>query len=146
MRINSPRAIVKTMGIILVAYDGSELAKKALNKAVELLKKGDDLILAHVIPTTILAEFADIPPEVTTAKGQRLMNDALSMLKEKGVHATGLVREGDIADTILKIGVELQVDLIILGEKGVSKVDRFALGSVAEKVVKYARRPVLIVK
>ena len=146
MRLNSPRAIVKAMGIILVAYDGSELARKALNKAVELLKKGDDLILAHVIPTTMLAEFVDIPPEVTTAKAQGLMNEALSMLKEKGVQATGLVREGDIADTIIKIGSELQVDIIVLGEKGVSKVDRFALGSVADKVVKYARRPVLIVK
>jgi nucleotide-binding universal stress UspA family protein len=134
------------MGIILVAYDGSELAKKALHKAVDLLKPGDELILAHVIPTTMIAEFVDIPPEVTTVKAHRLMNDALSMLKEKGVQATGLVREGDIADTILKIGAELEVDIIVLGEKGVSKVDRFALGSVADKVVKYARRPVLVVK
>jgi len=134
------------MGVILVAYDGSELAKKALQKATELLKKGDELILAHVIPTTMIAEFVDIPPEVTTLKAQRMMNDALAILKEKGVQATGLVREGDIADTILKIGAELEVSIIILGEKGVSKVDRFALGSVAEKVVKYARRPVLIVK
>jgi nucleotide-binding universal stress UspA family protein len=135
-----------SMGIILVAYDGSELAKKALNKAVELLKPGDDLILAHVIPTTMIAEFIDIPPEVTTVKAHRLMNDALAMLKERKVQATGLVREGDIADTILKIGMELNVDIIVMGEKGTSKVDRFALGSVADKVVKYARRPVLIVK
>ena len=134
------------MGIILVAYDGSELAKKALHKAVELLKPGDELFLAHVIPTAMIAQFVDIPPEVTTLKAQRIMNDALAMLKEKGVHATGLVREGDIADTILKIGAELEVDLILLGEKGMSKVDRFALGSVADRVVKYARRPVMIIK
>ena len=134
------------MGINLVAYDGSELARKALNKAVELLKPGDELILAHVIPTSMIAEFVDIPPEVTTLKAQRLMNEALTMLKEKGVQVTGLVREGDIADTILKIGAELEVALIVLGEKGVSKIDRFALGSVADKVVKYARRPVLVVK
>jgi len=134
------------MGIILVAYDGSDLAKKALHKAVELLKPGDELFLAHVIPTAMIAQFVDIPPEVTTLKAQRIMNDALAMLKEKGVHATGLVREGDIADTILKIGAELEVDLILLGEKGMSKVDRFALGSVADRVVKYARRPVMIIK
>lgn len=134
------------MGIILVAYDGSELAKKALEKAARLLKEGDELVLVHVIPVNILAEFAEMAPDVTKAKAQGMMNEALAGLRTKGKGATGMVREGDIAEEILKIGNDLQVDLIVLGEKGVSKVGRFALGSVADKVMRYARRPVLLVK
>jgi len=134
------------MGIILVAYDGSDLAKKALKKADRIVRKEDELILVHVIPTTIITEFADVPSDVTKAKAQEMMNEALNDLKGRGIQATGMVREGDIADEIIKIGTDLDVDLIVVGEKGVSKVGRFALGSVADKVMRYARKPVLLVK
>jgi nucleotide-binding universal stress UspA family protein len=134
------------MGIILVAYDGSELARKALKKADRIVRKEDELILVHVIPTNVISEFADIPPEITKAKAQEIMNEALSDLKRRGLQATGMVMEGDIADEIIKIGTDMDVDLIVVGEKGVSKVGRFALGSVADKVMRYARRPVLLVK
>ena len=134
------------MGIILVAYDGSDLAKKALKKADRIVRKEDELILVHVIPTIIITEFADVPSDVTKAKAQEMMNEALNDLKGRGIQATGMVMEGDIADEIIKIGTDLDVDLIVVGEKGVSKVGRFALGSVADKVMRYARKPVLLVK
>jgi nucleotide-binding universal stress UspA family protein len=134
------------MGIILVAYDGSDLAKKALKKADRIVREEDELILVHVIPTHVISEFAEVPPDVSKAKAQEMMNLALNDLKSRGIQATGMVREGDIADEIIKIGSELDVDLIVIGEKGVSKVGRFALGSVADKVMRYARRPVLLIK
>lgn len=134
------------MGIILVAYDGSELARKALQKADRMVREEDELLLVHVIPTHIISEFAEVPPEITKAKAQEIMNEALADLKKRGIEANGLVREGDIADEIIKIGSELDVDLIVVGEKGVSKIGRFAMGSVADKVLRYARRAVLLVK
>ena len=134
------------MGIILVAYDGSDLAKKALKKADRIVREEDELILVHVIPTHVISEFAEVPPDVSKAKAQEMMNLALNDLKSRGIQATGMVREGDIADEIIKIGSDLDVDLIVIGEKGVSKVGRFALGSVADKVMRYARRPVLLIK
>ncbi|MBA3044334.1 universal stress protein [archaeon] len=69
-----------------------------------------------------------------------------SRFKRKGINIIGIVREGDIADEILKIGKEMKCDLIVIGHKGVSKIGKFMLGSVAEKVVRYASRPVLVVR
>jgi nucleotide-binding universal stress UspA family protein len=136
------------MGEILVAYDGSSLSKKALDKAVSLLKENDELIVLHVIPSPTLKEFAVIEPDVSITKAQEIVNSAISDLKAIGVNVVGIVREGDIADEILKIGNELECDLIVVGSTGktTEKIGRFLLGSVADKVAKYSNRPVLIVR
>jgi len=129
-----------------VAYDNSEPSKKALDKGLELLKEDDDLILVSVVPTVIIKEFADVDAEITIAKTQRLVNDAITALKVKGIEAIGLVREGDIADEVLTIAQQMECDLIVVGYKGWSKTGRFALGSVADKIARHATRPVLIVR
>jgi nucleotide-binding universal stress UspA family protein len=134
------------MGQILLAYDGSETSKKALKKALALMKEEDELLVVMVVPTNIIAEFADVPPDVSIAKAQNIVNELISDLKAREINVIGMVREGDIADEILKIGSDMECDLIVIGDKGVSKIGRFAMGSVADKVVHYANRPVLIVK
>ncbi len=134
------------MGIKLVAFDGSETARKALGQAEALLGQDDELLVIMVVPVAAIAEFADVAPDISTARAHGLVNAAVSELRERGVRALGLVREGDIADEILKIAADMPVDIIVIGHRGLSKVGRFALGSVADKVARYATRPVLIVR
>jgi nucleotide-binding universal stress UspA family protein len=134
------------LGDILVAYDGSEAAKKAIEHGTNLLKENDRLIILSVVPSTTIAEFAEIDPEISIAKAQESVNELLAELRERNINAIGVVREGDIADEILKMGLELECDLIVVGHKGISKIGRFQLGSVADKVARYANRPVLIVR
>jgi nucleotide-binding universal stress UspA family protein len=134
------------MGIKLVAFDGSETSDKALKQAASLMRPDDELLVLMVVPVAAIAEFADVPPDITTAKAHGLVNAAVARLKEAGVKALGMVRQGDIADEILKIAADMAVDMIVIGHRGLSKIGRFALGSVADKVARYATRPVLIVK
>ena len=134
------------LGEILVAYDGSEAAKKAVEHAINLLKPEDRLIILSVVPSATITEFADIDPEITLARAQESINELLTELRRREINATGIVKEGDIADEILKMGFELMCDLIVVGHKGLSKIGRFQLGSVADKVARYANRPVLIVR
>ncbi|MEW6069513.1 MAG: universal stress protein [Candidatus Thermoplasmatota archaeon] len=134
------------MGTILLGYDGSEASKKAIDKAVSLLKDQDELIIVSVVPLPTLKEFADFDPEISKARAQQAVNSAITNLKSKGLKVIGLVREGDIAEEILKLGNELNCDLIVLGNRGLSKVGTFALGSVTEKVMRYSKKPVLVVK
>ena len=134
------------MGIKLVAFDGSETSRKALSQAEGLLRGEDELLVVMVVPVAAIAEFAEVPPDISTAKAHGLVNAAVSELRGRGVKAMGLVREGDIADEILKIAADMPVDIIVVGHRGLSKVGRFALGSVADKVARYATRPVLIVR
>lgn len=134
------------MGEILVAYDGSDAAKKAVEHAINLLKPEDRLIVLSVVPQAVITEFAEIDPEITLARAQESVNDLLAELRKREINAIGIVREGDIADEILKMGFDLKCDLIVVGHKGLSKIGRFQLGSVADKVARYANRPVLIVR
>ena len=135
------------MGELVVAYDGKEGSVKALNKAVTLLRDEDHLIIVYVVPTApISPEFAGIDPSMSKDKAQEVMNGALDDLKSRGISAIGIVREGDVADEIIKIGSELKCDLIVVGSRGLTKVGVFALGSVADKVARHANRPVLIVR
>lgn len=134
------------MGEILVGYDSSEASQKALERASALLKANDELIVVSVVPTPTLKEFADFDPELSKAKAQAVVNKAISGLRARGIKVIGIVREGDIAAELLKISNELNCDLIVIGHKGVSKISTFSLGSVAEKVIRYAKRPVLVVR
>ncbi|MDI6708409.1 MAG: universal stress protein [Candidatus Thermoplasmatota archaeon] len=134
------------MGTILLGYDGSEASKKAIDKVVSLIKPQDELIVVSIVPLPTLKEFAEFDPELSKARALESVNSAIANLKERGLKVIGLVREGDIAEEILKLGNELNCDLIALGDRGLSKVSTFALGSVTEKVMRYAKKPVLVVK
>jgi len=133
------------MGIKLVAFDGTESSRKAIDKAVELIGPQDELLLLMVVPSGGIAELADLPPDMTVASARQLVNAELDALKGRGVRAIGLVSEGDVAEQILKTSSEMGVDIIVIGHHGVSKVGRFAVASVAEHVAKHADRPVLMV-
>ena len=134
------------MGIKLVVYDGPQASEKAINQAIGLLKPQDELMLLLVVPAAGMAELADVPPDMTVAKGQEMVKEEVEKLRQRGVRAMGMVKEGDIAEEILKMSSEMAVDIIVLGHHGLSKVGRFAVGSVVEHVYKHAERPVLIVK
>lgn len=133
------------MGIKLVAFDGTESSRKAIDKAAGLMGPRDELLLLMVVPSGSIEEFADLPPDVTVASARLLVNAELDALKERGVRAMGIVREGDVAAEILNISSMMLVDIIVIGHHGVSKVGRFAVANVAEHVAKHADRPVLVV-
>jgi len=134
------------MGIKLVAYEGPQVSEKAIKQALGLLKPQDELLLLMVVPLGGIAELADVPPDMTVARAQEMVKAEVEALRERGVRAMGMVKEGDIAEEILKMSSEMGVDIIILGHHGLSKVGRFAVGSVVEHIYKHAERPVLIVK
>jgi len=135
------------MGEIIVAYDGSEGSQKALNKAGGIMRDDDQLIVVYVLPTEALSsEFAHIDPNISKERAQGVINKALDELKARGINAIGVVREGNVAEEIIKMGGELKCDLIVVGSKGLTKVGTFALGSIADKVARHANRPVLIVR
>lgn len=134
------------MGKILVGYDGSEGAKKAVDRAVSMMKEGDRIVVVFVIPPTTMEEFAGFDSDLTMEKARGLLDEVVESLSKKGIEVAGIVSEGDVADEIVGLGTELDCDLIVVGSYGLSKVGTFALGNVAEKVAKKSSRPVLLVR
>lgn len=79
-------------------------------------------------------------------QGRDLINKAVERARSQGVNAEGLLETGtDAAETIINVANNLNVDLIIVGSRGLKGLTRFLLGSVSEKVVRYANKPVLVV-
>ena len=138
--------IVSPVGDILVPYDGSETAKKALAKAEELAKEGDRLVVLHVIP--LMTEFASLDPGLSMGKARKMVDSAIADLKARSVNVAGMVKTGNIADEILNVSADLKCTLIVIGSTGRSteKIGRFLLGSVADKVARHATCPVLMVR
>lgn len=68
------------------------------------------------------------------------------MASEAGVHCDKLMARGDPSTELLRISEESGMDMLVLGSIGRSGLEKFLLGSVAEKVVRYSKVPVLLVQ
>ncbi|KZE73380.1 universal stress protein [Paenibacillus elgii] len=137
---------------VLVAFDGSELSVKALQKAVAITQEDSaELIVIHVYQSPVLAygsAFVTVPANLD----QDYEEFARSVLKEAEEVTAGVsgvkhvLQQGQPAVTILEYAEENGVDLIIMGSRGLSGIREFVLGSVSHNVVQHSKVPVLVIK
>ena len=137
---------------ILIATDGSEYTKRAIDYGVDLTKStGAKLYAIYVIDT---AAFASIPMDAAWESMYGLLkqegDEATKYVEDRtldgGLEIERLTVEGHPADEITKFAEKNSIDLIVMGTLGKSGLDRFLLGSVAEKVVRTSKIPVLVVR
>lgn len=140
-------------GRILVPVDGSEVAKKAATKALAIAKSTEIEVLAlHVIHIpgipTLYAYPTGLPyqplHDLLSREGRSYLEEIEKLGKEMGVNVSMKLVDGHPAEEILKEAKE--DDLIVIGSKGRTALDRLLLGSVAENVVRHAPCPVMIVR
>ena len=132
---------------ILVGFDGSEGAEQALNRAIMIIDEYGELIILAVVPTPSDEAFVDIDAyEDLKEKAQNLVNSVVNDIGTHDFTVTGIVEEGDVAGIIIDMANKLRADLIVLGSKGASEIGRYPIGSVANKVVQYAAKPVMVVR
>jgi nucleotide-binding universal stress UspA family protein len=132
---------------ILVGFDGSEGAENALNKAMMLIDENGELILLAVVPIPSDRSFVD--QEIYARlkkKAENLINSVISDIGKHEYSIKGVVEEGDVAAKIIDAANNLDCDLIVLGSKGKSELGSYTLGSIANKVVQYAHKPVMLVR
>jgi nucleotide-binding universal stress UspA family protein len=141
---------------IVVGTDGSETASEAVRQAVELAKStGAQLNIVSAfepVPQSRLREESgEIPGDVAHAVGPRedvnqIVESAAGAARQVDLEAHTHVREGDPADAILDVAEEVNADLILVGNKGMTGARRFLLGSVPNKISHHAPCSVLIVR
>ncbi|ABP51046.1 MULTISPECIES: universal stress protein [Pyrobaculum] len=133
---------------IVVGYDGSPQAKRALEKAKSISEKfGSKIYVVHVIDTAVLS-LSDMfaSPTVLVSlreKAEQLIQEALSIA---GPGAEGKILEGDPAHEIVKFAKDVGASLIVVGARGLSTIRRILMGSVSSRVVQESPVDVLIVK
>ncbi|WP_456475517.1 universal stress protein [Candidatus Pyrohabitans sp.] len=136
---------------ILVCIDGSEGSLKALRFAMRLAKdSGYSISLLHVVPklpTTkeevirLIKEELGSPEEA----GRRYLEKARQIAEEEGVPVQEVIlKEGNPVEEILK--AEEDYDLVLVGSRGMGRVNRLLLGSVSSKLVAASSKPVLVVR
>lgn len=137
---------------ILVPLDGSPLAEEVLPHAEALAKsEGAEIILLRVAVTPAQYLFARNPVEgnnivkMIEKEAQDYMKTEVSKLQDEGVKVTGVTRDGAAPDTILDVAEETNADVIAMSTHGRSGVQRWLMGSVAEKVVRHAHIPVMLI-
>ncbi|MUN28206.1 universal stress protein [Sulfuracidifex metallicus] len=138
---------------IIVAYDGSEHANKALDIGIDLAKKyGSKLDIVEVIDTAMLTGMglAPVPAEVVDqiyGKAKREVEMAKNKAIQAGIsNVGGETLEGDPASSILEYAGKNGADLIVTGSRGLSTLKRIVLGSVSSRIVQESKIPVLVVK
>ncbi|MCJ7697823.1 MAG: universal stress protein [Thermoplasmata archaeon] len=133
---------------VLVGFDGSEGAENALNKAMMILDDDGELIIIAIIPLPSDRNLLDQKTyEIIKSRAHNLINSVIHDIGSHSYTITGLVKEGeDIAALIIDVANELRCDLIVLGSRGSSSLGKYPIGSVANKVVQYAAKPVMVVR
>lgn len=132
---------------VLVGFDGSEGSENALNKAMMIMDEGGELIVLAVVPLPSEKNFVDQKTyEIMKQKAKNIVDSVLQDVGRHEYDVTGMIEEGDIAAKIIDTANSLQCDIIVLGSKGASELGTYPIGSIANKVVQYAHKPVMIVR
>jgi nucleotide-binding universal stress UspA family protein len=136
---------------ILLAYDGSPGARRALTVGIELAKLHGAKLTALAVQER-LPRFSGTIDEVQEEKDladqqyRRLLDAAQAQAQEAGVQLQTLMYPGHPAQTIVELAKEGHFDLILVGHSGLSGVWAAFLGSTAEKVSRHADCSILIVR
>ncbi len=138
---------------ILCPSDFSAASRAALTAAADLAASYKaELCLVHVIPVLPPAppdpNFVLAVPEYERAlhlDAERRLQALAQELCAKGISARTIIRHGDAGGEIVRAAAAETADLIVIATHGHTGWQHVMFGSVAEKVVRHARRPVLTI-
>lgn len=137
---------------IVVGTDGSEPAVRALDQAIAVAKR--DGAALHIV--TALPDAALIRERISSGAttfsinlsqvADSVLARAAERAEREGVQAETHASEHDPAEAIITVAKEVGADLIVVGSRGLSGIERFLLGSVSTKVASHAPCNVMIVR
>jgi nucleotide-binding universal stress UspA family protein len=139
---------------ILVALDGSEGSKRALNAAAQHAKlTSSDLVLAYVIDWS---PYSFHTPQELEERHQRreseiqrandsVLNPEIAALEAEGINVETVVHHGKIAETLLELGDQYGISQIYIGRRGESRMHAMIFGSVSAALVQTSSVPVTVV-
>jgi len=134
---------------ILVPLDGSEFSEKALLHACDLAKNYQaNLLLLYVVEKSFSLNLLDKKEYLTILRkfGNKILSKGKEITTNKGIDSEIILREGNIANEIIKLAKNKKCNLIIVGNKGLGAASRFFLGSVSNKLANNSPCSLLIVK
>ena len=135
---------------ILIATDGSDYTKEAVSRGLSLAKVFmADVTALYVVDQTSFVSFPMDSSIVSVYsllenEGKRAVEDVVEEGRGLGVNVTPMIVEGSPTKKIVEIAADF--DLVVMGTLGRSALSKLFMGSVAERVTRYAPCPVLVVR
>ncbi len=134
---------------ILLAFDGSTHAQKAARLAADLARQYQAaLCVVHTydpVPDYLGEPYLQEVISRRTEAADRVMEQVQALLGELPKVETEVL-EGPAAEAILRVAQVRQVDLIVMGTRGLGQLSGLLLGSQSQKVVTHAQCPVLLAR
>jgi nucleotide-binding universal stress UspA family protein len=133
---------------IAVAYDGSRPSRAAFDCALEIAVRFGGVV--HVVSVVRLPEpTTRVELHAVIEEGQEHFRAEFVALRERAAeHGLAIeteILEGHPADQVLRAAERFHADLIVMGRRGRSAIQRWLLGSVSERVLRDAQCPTLVV-
>lgn len=133
---------------VLVPVDFSDSSAEAIRTGLEMVEKPSDLHLLHVLVSLDSVSpgviWGDVSDRKRKAEAQKFFEKFLKKLKVGGV--TTVIRIGDPGSEVTEYARAENADLIVIPSHGYHGLKRVFLGSVAERVVRQAPCPVLVLR
>ncbi|MFD1706069.1 universal stress protein [Siminovitchia sediminis] len=134
---------------MLLAIDGSEHSLRAAKEAIKLA-----LLTRSIVDIVLVADFAKTKSEVLHTKNRedlamirrKRLRPAEELLEAKGISYQTHILHGDPGPAIVEFANQGDFDMVVIGSRGLNKLQEMVLGSVSHKVMKRVNCPVLIVK
>ncbi len=133
---------------ILVPLDGSTVAEGALAHAVQMADRfGAELILLRTAFLSWVPEFerADVQP-LLVRESEAYLQEIACQLQKQGRWVQTEVRWSKPAEAIIECAVEQQVSVVVMATHGHQSLERWPIGSIAEKVLRSMQVPVLLIR
>ena len=136
---------------LIVPFDFSKPARAALEQVIEWSKSSTTIHLLYVVEPTwtfvAMDPAVQLPPNFdieTREQSSQKLAELVGKLKQ--AHVTPHCVIGDPGSEIVKLAEKVEATMIVMPSHGRTGISRFLLGSVAERVLRLARCPVLILK
>ena len=133
---------------ILAPIDFSEESFQALASTIEFAENASHLHVLHVLkrlePTEPGIVWQTLDDETRKQNVEKAFYEKLDQIEHKGIHFTVLI--GDPSSEIIDYAQKHEIGLIVIPSHGRTGLSRFFLGSVAERVVRFASCPVLVLR
>src|ERR687896_337135 len=133
---------------ILLATDGSETTAQATKAAVDIARRsGSEIHLIHVWHDVHTPHAHAFVKSELRRQGREILDEEVKRIGEMGGTVTrSHLREGRTFEEVIKLGDELEADLLVVGSHGYRGLRRMLIGSQSEDIVHHAHRPVLVVR
>ena len=135
---------------VLLPLDGSRRADCIIDEALKMAKNtknGIAFILMQVIEIyPLLPRDKESEMRILTEHAEKYLSNVKKRFEEEGIKNEIVIKDGKPAQEICDYADSNDVDFVVISSHGLGGVNRWALGSVTDKVVRHCSKPVYVVK